>query len=122
LCRTTHFDRPTRSFEYELAFNASLRKNSYKAPCNWLVPILVVTLSTPPAVRPYWAWKLLVCTLNCCTDSSGGEYDVSLVVEFSICAPSSSTALAFDRPPLISGPVPGFPFGFTPGASTTSEN
>src|ERR1035438_8397254 len=51
---------------------ASLRRNSNAEPCNWLVPDLVMMLTTDPLFRPYSAgnWD---CRLNSSMASIGSK-------------------------------------------------
>src|ERR1017187_9864392 len=47
------------------------RHNSSASPWNWLPPLLVTMLTTPPAVAPYSAEKALASTLISATAETG---------------------------------------------------
>jgi hypothetical protein len=55
-----------------LAFNLSLRKNSYKDPCGVLVPPFRTALTTVPLLWPYCASYVCVWTVTSSTESGEG--------------------------------------------------
>jgi hypothetical protein len=63
---------PARLLKKLFASSALSRRNSKIVLRNWLVPLLVTRLMTPPPRRPNSALTALVCTLNSCTASTDG--------------------------------------------------
>ena len=64
---------PARLLKKSLASSLSLRRNSKSEPWKALVPLLVVTLRTPPPKRPNSAAMLLLSTLNSTRASTLGR-------------------------------------------------
>src|ERR1700682_3284012 len=89
-----------------LADRAATRLYSYAEPWNVLLPDLVTRLTTPPLARPYSAVKLLVSTLNSCTESSGIFCPTVAEKVFTFSAPSRRMSVEAERIPLIAKPAP----------------
>src|SRR5260370_35793932 len=66
---------PVRLLLNVLALRCVFWRNSNSEPWNWLVPLLVTMLITPPSVQPYCASKLVFCTRNSPVASAVGTYD-----------------------------------------------
>src|SRR6267378_1414566 len=84
-----------------------LRRYSKAEPWNWLVPLLVTTLTWAPWPRPNSAVGTLVCTANSCTASvmrklpSGEPIWVSILL-----TPSSRKLFDWERAPATLNPPP----------------
>src|SRR6185295_4340455 len=95
-CFSAGFDVANRF----LACSASSRLNSHSVPCHWLVPALVTTLTTDPALRPYSAPKECVRILNSWIASGGGRTIKPVLNESLFGAPSSRKLFDWLRMPL----------------------
>src|SRR6185369_6933105 len=84
--------------------SVSSRLNSQAPPCQSLLPDLVTTLTTEPALRPYSASKECVRILNSWIASGGGRSTNPVLKESLLGEPSSRKLFDWFRIPLTLNP------------------